>query len=121
VYSFTSDVGEKLGQSGIAPIDHPNPGHGYYGTLVYAATPTASRKALETATALGDNQLPAYYYLADSARRSGSPDIAQTAIEQALKQAPNDPRIRSLSEPAGNKLSTPWLESLLNGTLPLVP
>jgi hypothetical protein len=37
---FSSDVGGKLGASGIAPIDHPNPGHGYSGTVVAAITPT---------------------------------------------------------------------------------
>jgi hypothetical protein len=37
---FTSDVGGKLGQTGAAPIDHPNPGHGYSGSVVYAITPT---------------------------------------------------------------------------------
>jgi hypothetical protein len=37
---FSSDVGGTLGQAGIAPIDHPNPGHGYSGTATYAITPT---------------------------------------------------------------------------------
>jgi hypothetical protein len=37
---FSSDVGGKLGATGIAPIDHPNPGHGYSGTVVAAITPT---------------------------------------------------------------------------------
>jgi hypothetical protein len=37
---FSSDVGGALGQAGIAPIDHPNPGHGYSGTLTYQFSPT---------------------------------------------------------------------------------
>ena len=37
---FSKDVGGKLGDKGIAPIDHPNPGHGYSGTMVYGITPT---------------------------------------------------------------------------------
>ena len=37
---FTSDVGGKLGQAGIAPIDHPNPGHGYSGSGTYVISPT---------------------------------------------------------------------------------
>jgi hypothetical protein len=37
---FSSDVGGTLGQAGIAPIDHPNPGHGYSGTATYSITPT---------------------------------------------------------------------------------
>jgi hypothetical protein len=37
---FSSDVGGALGQTGIAPIDHPNPGHGYSGTLTYQFSPT---------------------------------------------------------------------------------
>lgn len=37
---FTSDTGGLLGQKGIAPIDHPNPGHGYAGSVVYAISPT---------------------------------------------------------------------------------
>ncbi len=37
---FSSDVGGTLGQTGIAPIDHPNPGHGYSGTVTYSITPT---------------------------------------------------------------------------------
>ena len=38
--SFTSDVGGTLGAKGIAPIDHPNPGHSYSGTGTYTITPT---------------------------------------------------------------------------------
>lgn len=37
---FSSDVGGTLGQAGIAPIDHPNPGHGYSGTVTYSFSPT---------------------------------------------------------------------------------
>ena len=37
---FSSDVGGILGQAGIAPIDHPNPGHGYSGTVTYSISPT---------------------------------------------------------------------------------
>jgi hypothetical protein len=37
---FSSDVGGALGQTGIAPIDHPNPGHGYSGTATYSFSPT---------------------------------------------------------------------------------
>ena len=37
---FSSDVGGTLGQTGMAPIDHPNPGHGYSGTATYSITPT---------------------------------------------------------------------------------
>jgi hypothetical protein len=37
---FSSDVGGLLGQAGIAPIDHPNPGHGYSGTVTYSFSPT---------------------------------------------------------------------------------
>jgi hypothetical protein len=37
---FSSDVGGTLGQGGIAPIDHPNPGHGYSGTVTYQVSPT---------------------------------------------------------------------------------
>jgi hypothetical protein len=37
---FSSDAGGVLGAKGISPIDHPNPGHGYSGTLVYSISPT---------------------------------------------------------------------------------
>src|SRR5215475_5011742 len=37
---FSSDKGGVLGDKGIAPIDHPNPGHGYSGTLTYSISPT---------------------------------------------------------------------------------
>jgi hypothetical protein len=37
---FSTDKGGVLGDKGISPIDHPNPGHGYSGTLTYSITPT---------------------------------------------------------------------------------
>jgi hypothetical protein len=37
---FSQDVGGVLGSKGISPIDHPNPGHGYSGTLTYSISPT---------------------------------------------------------------------------------
>jgi hypothetical protein len=37
---FSQDEGGLLGKSGIAPIDHPNPGHGYAGTVTYSISPT---------------------------------------------------------------------------------
>jgi len=37
---FSSDKGGLLGDAGIAPIDHPNPGHGYSGTATYQFSPT---------------------------------------------------------------------------------
>jgi hypothetical protein len=37
---FTSDQGGVLGQQGIAPINHPNGGQGYLGSLTYTMTPT---------------------------------------------------------------------------------
>ena len=37
---FSRDTGGVLGDKGIAPIDHPNPGHGYSGTVTYAFSPT---------------------------------------------------------------------------------
>ncbi len=37
---FSSDVGGTLGKEGMAPIDHPNPGHGYSGTATYSISPT---------------------------------------------------------------------------------
>jgi hypothetical protein len=37
---FSSDIGGTLGQTGIANIDHPNPGHGYSGTATYSISPT---------------------------------------------------------------------------------
>jgi hypothetical protein len=38
--SFTSDVGGVLGARGISPIDHPNPGHGYSGSVTWTMSPT---------------------------------------------------------------------------------
>ncbi|HEY4089634.1 MAG TPA: carboxypeptidase-like regulatory domain-containing protein, partial [Bryobacteraceae bacterium] len=43
--SFTSDVGGTLGAKGIAPIDHPNPGHSYSATATYTITPTLINEA----------------------------------------------------------------------------
>jgi hypothetical protein len=37
---FTTDKGGVLGDKGISPIDHPNPGHGYSGTVTYSISPT---------------------------------------------------------------------------------
>jgi Carboxypeptidase regulatory-like domain len=37
---FSSDKGGLLGDKGIAPVDHPNPGHGYSGTVTYSVSPT---------------------------------------------------------------------------------
>ena len=37
---FSTDIGGVLGQKGISPIDHPNGGHGYAGTVTYTITPT---------------------------------------------------------------------------------
>jgi hypothetical protein len=37
---FSQDKGGLLGEQGIAPIDHPNPGHGYSATATYSITPT---------------------------------------------------------------------------------
>jgi hypothetical protein len=37
---FSSDVGGLLGAHGIAPVDHPNPGHGYSGSATYSISPT---------------------------------------------------------------------------------
>ena len=42
---FTSDVGGVLGAKGIAPIDHPNPGHSYSGSATYTITPTLINEA----------------------------------------------------------------------------
>jgi len=37
---FSQDKGGTLGAAGIAPIDHPNPGHGYSASVVYTISPT---------------------------------------------------------------------------------
>lgn len=37
---FTRGTGGVLGDKGVAPVDHPNPGHGYSGTLTYSISPT---------------------------------------------------------------------------------
>jgi tetratricopeptide (TPR) repeat protein len=56
-----------------------------------------SRKALETAVALGESEPGAYFYLADSTLRTGAPAAAETAIGKALKLAPADPWIAALA------------------------
>ncbi|HEX3877709.1 MAG TPA: carboxypeptidase-like regulatory domain-containing protein, partial [Bryobacteraceae bacterium] len=42
---FSSGTGGILGNKGIAPIDHPNPGHGYSGSIVYTISPTLVNEA----------------------------------------------------------------------------
>jgi hypothetical protein len=37
---FTSDQGGVLGATGISPIEHPNGGRGYLGTITYTISPT---------------------------------------------------------------------------------
>jgi hypothetical protein len=37
---FSSDKGGLLGDKGIAPIDHPNPGHGWAASATYTISPT---------------------------------------------------------------------------------
>ncbi|MEO8370009.1 MAG: TonB-dependent receptor [Candidatus Solibacter sp.] len=37
---FTKGTGGVLGDAGVAPVDHPNPGHGYSGTMTYSISPT---------------------------------------------------------------------------------
>ncbi len=37
---FSKGTGGTLGDKGVAPVDHPNPGHGYSGTLTYSISPT---------------------------------------------------------------------------------
>lgn len=37
---FSKGTGGVLGDKGVAPVDHPNPGHGYSGTLTYSISPT---------------------------------------------------------------------------------
>jgi hypothetical protein len=37
---FSKDLGGVLGDKGISPIDHPNPGHGYSGSVTHAISPT---------------------------------------------------------------------------------
>src|SRR5207244_5196862 len=37
---FTKDIGGVLGEKGISPIDHPNPGHGYSGSATYTISPS---------------------------------------------------------------------------------
>ena len=56
-----------------------------------------ARKALETAVALGEASLEVYFYLADSAFRSGAMDLAESSIGKALKLAPDDPWVMALA------------------------
>lgn len=42
---FTHGTGGVLGDQGIAPIDHPNPGHGYSGSATWSITPTTINEA----------------------------------------------------------------------------
>src|SRR5207248_3159184 len=56
-----------------------------------------ARKALETALALGATDPAIHYYLADCALQSGSLAAAQGAIDKALQQSPQDPRIQALA------------------------
>jgi hypothetical protein len=37
---FSQDKGGTLGEKGIPPVDHPNPGHGYSGSATYQISPT---------------------------------------------------------------------------------
>lgn len=37
---FSKGTGGTLGDKGIPAVDHPNPGHGYSGTLTYSISPT---------------------------------------------------------------------------------
>jgi hypothetical protein len=42
---FSRGTGGTLGDAGIAPIDHPNPGHGYSGTMTWSISPTTINEA----------------------------------------------------------------------------
>jgi hypothetical protein len=42
---FTRGTGGVLGDAGVAPIDHPNPGHGYSGTVTWSISPTMVNEA----------------------------------------------------------------------------
>ena len=42
---FTRGTGGTLGDQGIAPIDHPNPGHGYSGSATWSVSPTMINEA----------------------------------------------------------------------------
>jgi hypothetical protein len=70
---FSSDVGGTLGQTGIAPIDHPNPGHGYSATGTYSITPT-----LINEFTVGESWNTWSYYTTDGGKsqdRSLIPDV----------------------------------------------
>jgi tetratricopeptide (TPR) repeat protein len=62
-----------------------------------------AQKALETAIALGASDPELYFYLAKSAMNSGSrgQKIAEAAIREALRLAPDDPWIRDLAARVG--------------------
>ncbi|HWD00311.1 MAG TPA: carboxypeptidase-like regulatory domain-containing protein [Candidatus Sulfopaludibacter sp.] len=60
---FSSDVGGTLGAAGIAPIDHPNPGHGYSGTATYSFSPT-----LINEFTVGESWNTWSYYTADGGK-----------------------------------------------------
>jgi Carboxypeptidase regulatory-like domain len=42
---FTRGTGGTLGDAGISPIDHPNPGHGYSGSVTWTISPTMVNEA----------------------------------------------------------------------------
>jgi tetratricopeptide (TPR) repeat protein len=58
-----------------------------------------ARQSLETAIRLGARNPEVYYFLADSALRSGAPgkDAAEEGIREALRLAPDDPWVQSLA------------------------
>src|ERR1039457_6959572 len=60
---FSNDKGGLLGDAGIAPIDHPNPGHGYSGTVTYQFSPT-----LINEFTVGKSWNTWSYYTADAGR-----------------------------------------------------
>jgi len=70
---FSTDVGGALGKSGIAPIDHPNPGHGYSGTITYSISPTLINEFV-----VGESWNTWSYYTTDGGKsqdRSLIPDV----------------------------------------------
>ncbi len=69
---FSSDVGGTLGQAGIAPIDHPNPGHGYSGTVTYSISPT-----LINEFTVGESWNTWSYYTTDGGKSQDRSLIAQ--------------------------------------------
>ena len=42
---FSRGTGGTLGDAGISPIDHPNPGHGYSGSVTWTISPTMVNEA----------------------------------------------------------------------------